>query len=253
VNDETERDHPEADVIGLLTGETDRRRAAETARHLKGCPACTDELIDLVVAHGALRSADLALRDLERPPTLGAGAVVADEPLPPLPPPDGRRSPGAGARSRRRVVAVLGAVAAAVVLVAALGLSGVLDGSTPSRTVVAQAPLHPIDAPATATGLVTVLADGTTRQMTVSTRDLGDPGPGTYYEVWLLDPATFKMLPVGVLPPSGEGTYAVTAGLMSGYSAVDVSLQVDDGDPAHSQTSVLRAVYAPPVTATTSA
>jgi anti-sigma-K factor RskA len=245
-------DHGDADVIGLLTGDTDRQRATETARHLRGCPECTDELIDLVVAHGALRSADLALRELEHP---GPSSVAADDadadPLPPLTLPGDRRH---RVPARRPVVAVLVAVAAVVVLVAALGLTGVLGGrTTPTRTVVAEAPLHPIDAPATATGTVTVLANGTTRQMLVSTRDLGAAGPQSYYEVWLLDPATLKMLPVGVLPPSGAGTYAVTADLMSGYSAVDVSLQADDGNPAHSQTSVLRAVYAPSVPATATA
>jgi anti-sigma-K factor RskA len=78
--------------------------------------------------------------------------------------------------------------------------------------------------------------------MIVRTRDLAGLSSQKFYEVWLLDPATQKMLAVGVLPPSGNGDYEVTAGLMAGYSAVDVSLQSDDGNPAHSQTSVLRAL-----------
>jgi len=59
--------------------------------------------------------------------------------------------------------------------------------------------------------------------------------------VWLLDPATLKMLPMGVLSPSGHGEYSVSATIMNGYSAVDVSLQANNGNPAHSQTSVMRA------------
>jgi len=251
VTDGPDLDHSDADLIGLLTGETDRQRAVETARHLKACPQCADELIDLAVAHGALRSAEQARRDLEGDG--GATDPAGDshgDPLPPLVVP---AAPTRAHRpARRTTVAVLAAVAAVVVLVAALGLGGAFDRGTPGRSVVAQAPLHPIDAPADATGLIVVVASGSTRQMTVTTKDLGSPGPQSYYEVWLLDPSTLKMLPVGVLPPSGAGTYAVTAGIMAGYSAVDVSLQADDGDPAHSTTSVLRAVYAGPAPAATS-
>ena len=252
MTDGPDLDHSDADLIGLLTGETDRQRAVETARHLKVCPQCADELIDLAVAHGALRSAEQALRDLggDGGATDPAGDPHRD-PLPPL-----AVAPAAPTRARRparrTTVAVLAAVAAVVVLVAALGLGGAFDRGTPGRSVVAQAPLHPIDAPADATGLIVVVASGSTRQMTVTTKDLGSPGPQSYYEVWLLDPSTLKMLPVGVLPPSGAGTYAVTAGIMAGYSAVDVSLQADDGDPAHSTTSVLRAVYAGPASPVTS-
>jgi hypothetical protein len=88
---------------------------------------------------------------------------------------------------------------------------------------------------------VSVFADGTTRSLTVETHRLPEPAPQRFYEVWLLDPATRKMLPMGVLSPSGRGNYSVSAGIMAGYSAVDVSLQANDGDPAHSETSVLRA------------
>ena len=69
------------------------------------------------------------------------------------------------------------------------------------------------------------------------------PAPESFYEVWLLNPATLKMLPVGVLPPSGSGTYNMDAALMKDYSAVDVSLQVNDGNPAHSKVSVLRGYF----------
>lgn len=89
-------------------------------------------------------------------------------------------------------------------------------------------------------GLATV-ATGSTRSLTVDTRNLPAPAPQSFYEVWLLDPATQKMLPMGVPSPSGRGEYAVSSAIMGGYSAVDVSLQANDGDPAHSQTSVLRA------------
>jgi hypothetical protein len=57
---------------------------------------------------------------------------------------------------------------------------------------------------------------------------------------WLLDPVTLKMMPMGTLPPSGQASYGVSASLMAGYSAVDISLQANNGNPAHSAVSVLR-------------
>jgi hypothetical protein len=48
------------------------------------------------------------------------------------------------------------------------------------------------------------------------------------------------MMPMGTLPPSGQASYGVSASLMAGYSAVDISLQANNGNPAHSAVSVLR-------------
>ena len=50
------------------------------------------------------------------------------------------------------------------------------------------------------------------------------------------------MLPVGVLQtPGSPVSYRLPATLTLGYSYVDISRQADDGDPAHSADSVLRA------------
>ena len=67
---------------------------------------------------------------------------------------------------------------------------------------------------------------------------------GHFYYAWLLDPTTNKMLPVGVVDPSGASTFDLGGDLVKRYSAVDISLQADNGDPAHSPVSVLRATYA---------
>ena len=40
-------------------------------------------------------------------------------------------------------------------------------------------------------------------------------------------------------------TFDLDDALVTSYSAVDVSLETDDGDPAHSVTSVLRGTYEP--------
>ena len=107
-------------------------------------------------------------------------------------------------------------------------------------TATARAALHPLRAPAQASGKVTVTAASGSRDVQVSTAGLPAPGRGRYYEVWLLDPATLKMMPMGALPPSGQASFSVAAGLTAGYCAVDISLQANNGNPAHSKTSVLR-------------
>jgi len=254
-----EAGHEQVDMIGLLAGKTGRDETIAMSRHLRVCPTCTEELIDVVVAHAALTSAVRADRALALPPrapnAVHAAALPANwsgpsdpaaSALSPraLPSQSGEGSqPSRTSRTalRGRRLAAVVTVAAAVVALGVFGASVVAGHRSPGQPVVAQGSLQALQTAASATGTVTVVAEGSTRHMIVRTRDLSTPSSQEFYEVWLLDPTTRKMLPVGVLSPSGDGDYAVTAGLMAGYSAVDVSLQRDDGNPAHSQTSVLRA------------
>ena len=124
----------------------------------------------------------------------------------------------------------------------ALGASLVAGHRSPGQPVVAQGSLRALQAPPSATGTVTVLAEGTTRHMIVRTRDLSTPSSQESQRGVVARPGDPEDAPGGALPPTGDGDYAVTAGIMAGYSAVDVSLQRDDGGTlAHSWTSVLRA------------
>jgi len=261
VNEQDGFDHEPPDLVGLLAGELSRQDTVAAAHHLEGCPACTRELVDLIVAHAALRSSVrvthlLSAHDDESVPTLasavsdpegadGSPKVPEEPPLPPLVTSPGGASSAGAPRHPGRARRVRHLAAAAVVLLLVIGavvatLAARTSGPTgPVR--VAAAPLHPIMAPAGATGSVAVFADGSTRALAVEARRLPSPAAQSYYEVWLLDPATRKMLPMGVLSPSGRGSYSVSAAIMAGYSAVDISLQANDGNPAHSQTSVLRA------------
>ena len=220
----------------------------------RGVPPVAEELIDLVLVHAALTSAARADRDLTMPRASNqersaGGPSACSDPvpearapaLPPLTLPAPSDEPPRARRGPPRRWAIVVTVAAAVVALGAFGAAMVSVDRSPGQPVVAQGSLQALQAPPSATGTVTVLADGASRHMIVRTRDLSRPSSQKFYEVWLLDPASQKMLPVGVLPPSGNGDYEVTAGLMAGYSAVDVSLQADDGNPAHSHTSVLRA------------
>ena len=57
--------------------------------------------------------------------------------------------------------------------------------------------------------------------------------------------ATNKMLPLGQVGTGGLPRPSMPPTLLDSYGAVDVSLEDDDGDPAHSVTSVLRAHATP--------
>ena len=266
-HDPGRHDHEPPDLAGLVAGELGRDETLATARHLRGCAGCMGELIDVIVAHAALRSSARVTRLLDGRSQGGTwagggpvpagrvlaggtgGDVPADNPgLPPLAPlRDDVRSEGSAARAlaagrrRRRMWRGVTGAAAAILVVVGTTLGVVASRHRPAPAPVASAALRPLEAPASATGSVAVYASGSTRSLAVDARNLPAPGPQSFYEVWLLDPATQKMLPMGVLSPSGRGEYSVSSTIMGGYSVVDVSLQANNGDPAHSKMSVLRA------------
>jgi Anti-sigma-K factor rskA len=259
-------DHKVPDLVGLLTGEISRGEALAVTHHLDVCRSCTRELIDLLVAHAALRSSNRVTQDLAAKPARSASSEISavqptyepvlvdqedQEQLPQLHQPDdsttqplGQLEGGPGSPQRRLLSWRWVAAAMLVALVVAGGATLLAIHRPPSATLparVASAALRPITAASGTSGSVVVFAEGSTRSLHVDARHLRDPAAQAYYEVWLLDPTTNKMLPMGVLSPSGRGQYGISANIMSGYSAVDISLQANDGNPAHSRTSVLRA------------
>jgi Anti-sigma-K factor rskA, C-terminal len=218
--------HP--DLVSLLRGGLSNADALEAGAHLEDCVACRDELAELAVGHamllGAVRTNDEAVR--------------GDDVLPQL-----RVSPGR--RSRRRTV--LAAVAAVVILLAGVTCAGLIlrsadQGTAP--TPAADVPLAPVGGEGS--GTVAMSADGSRTRMTVTTAGLPVPGSNQYYYAWLLDPRTNKMLPLGQVDADGATSFDLDGGLVAAYDAVDVSLEKDDGDPAHSATSVLRGGYESP-------
>ncbi|WP_051552105.1 anti-sigma factor [Nocardioides sp. URHA0020] len=213
--------HP--DLVSLLHGDVSNADALAAGDHLAGCVTCRDELAELTVGHAVLLGA------------VRTEGVRRDDALPPLRTPDRRRP-------RRRTV--LAAVAAVVVLVAAATCTGLLLRSTDEPAAppaYAQVRLQPVTG--SGTGTVTMQPDGHRTLMTLSTAGLPDAGAHRYYYAWLLDPGTNKMLPLGQVRADGTASFDVTSGLVDAYAAVDVSVERDDGDPAHSPTSVLRGSY----------
>ena len=228
------------ELPALLAGDCDREQTLAVAAHLRTCPPCRDELVSVALATGTLRAAARAERHVLAPAgPVSPADVSADGPADgPAATPDWLRS---GLRSRQR----LGgrrrlALAAASVIILAGAAAAAIGLSASGSPVVARATLHPLQAPASASADITVTSSSGSRLMVVRTSGLPAPGRQHFYEVWLLNPVTLKMMPMGTLPPSGQASYGVSASLMAGYSAVDISLQANNGNPAHSAVSVLR-------------
>jgi anti-sigma factor RsiW len=232
------------DLPSLLSGELSPAREREVADHLDSCDPCRRELAVVARASAWLKD---AVR-LEVVPEMTDGT---EEPaaLPPLKLPRHSWSPvrrSTGGRSGRPVprhrARLLTVAAGVVVLVALVGglLGGVVLGraSNTDPTPVAAA-LHPV------TGGVPVgdavgEAKVASSEVKLAVRGLPRPPGSDFYEVWLFDPPTGRMLAVGVLPPNGKGSYSLAPGADHGYSAVEISLEPDDGNPNHSTMSVLR-------------
>lgn len=232
---------PHPDLMGLLRGELSNADATAAGEHLRGCDTCREDLVDASVGHGLLTRAVEALGPGLPTPTRATPTVT-------------------GARRGRRGLGLV-AAAAAVVLAAGAGTALVVGsgdapdptgpngptGSTGS-TAAQTAPLTPVS-PAldpAGDGRVRMVRDREDHtRMTIRVAGLPTPASDEYYYAWLLDPLTQKMLPLGQVAAAGSTAFDLDDALVSAYSAIDVSLERDDGDPAHSVTSVLRGGYDP--------
>jgi anti-sigma-K factor RskA len=211
---------------------------AELDRHARTCPACAGELAALSDTVRVARAEGAS----ELPPAPEAvWQRISDElglaDLPPV-------VPAASRRARVRHGGWWAAVGAAAAAVVAVGLVGTVlpdRGQDPSSAVIATE-LAPVPgsgpvAPA-ATGSVRLAA--AEQELVVDTRGL--PAPDGYYQVWLLDPDAGRMVALGVLDDDGTARLPLPEGVaVSDYPTVDVSVEPDDGDPAHSGVSALRA------------
>jgi anti-sigma-K factor RskA len=218
-------DHPDHlghvvdELPALLHGELDRAGLTHVVHHLHDCDACRRDLVDISAANAALRAVA---------PVLAVESSVVEV-----------ASMSQVAR-RRRTPMLAGLAAAVIVALAVASVSFSLGhhrGGGRTVDLVAIGPAR------SAGGTVSMTPTKAAQDMQVSTVDLAAPPAGSFYEVWLFNPTTGKMLPVGVLSVSGSSHYQLADDLVASYTKVDVSLQQDNGNPAHSNTSVLRATY----------
>jgi hypothetical protein len=255
--------HLDADQLTLLAlGEPAEDEAATD--HLAGCPDCLAELAALTETVALARAggpdtapppppgvwAGIAARldlddtaETDTAETDTAGTDTADPHTA-----GGDLGPARGAEVIalpwwRRTAAL--ATAAALALLVALGAGWLIGraGGTdaPASTVVSSADLRPLpDSPEQAAGgsaRIQRSADGSLLVIDAT----GLPAPDGFYEVWLFDPASGAMVPMGNLDPSQRGTFPMPPNLDPGrYPVVDISAEKFDNDPEHSEVSVLR-------------
>ncbi|WP_055717082.1 anti-sigma factor [Streptomyces torulosus] len=134
-------------------------------------------------------------------------------------------------------------IAAASLVVGALLGSAVtawrLDDGTPTAEASPTNRLAPLAVPRAAGTVRLVRGPEAEREVTVTVTGL--PRSDGYYEVWLMDRTHTRLVAMGVLGPDGTATLPLPARIDLGrYPLIDVSAQEDNGNPAHSGTSVVR-------------
>lgn len=262
--------HPGDDDLALLAlGE----HQPAVQEHVRTCPACSAELRTLRATVRTVRDAELGVLP-PAPPSVwdriagelglageatGSGpAVTTPVPAPAPSPatsagPAGSESPGAAGPASgpaARPAAPAGASAssaaprrsptrlavAALALAACAAAVGIL-----TRDAGPTVPASQLAALGSASGRgEAVLVTGSAgRVLEVDTEGLAPPAG--FYEVWLLDPGTDRILALGTLDETGHARLSVPDGVdLADYAVVDVSAEPDDGNPAHSSDSVLR-------------
>lgn len=130
------------------------------------------------------------------------------------------------------------------VLAAAGGIAGgiAIGRHTPAQSVAGPstelAPLPTGPPGVQGNAAVITSTDGAT--LNVDTQHL--PLRQGFYQVWLYDRVADKMVPIGTLGGSGQGSFTLSPSIdLRSYNIVDVSAQDLNGDPAHGD-SVLRGI-----------
>jgi len=150
--------------------------------------------------------------------------------------------------SRRRGVLVA-AAAAVVVVVVGVGVV-VANQRGDDVTSVATAELVPYRGAQVggAAGSVEVLSEDDQQRLSVDMHDLPAPAPGTFYELWLIDPSSGRPVSVATMKDGSSEVNAdidLPPGTDTGrYNVVDVSVQEESAGPEHSGNSVLRGTLA---------
>jgi anti-sigma-K factor RskA len=217
-------------IADYLLGELPEPERTDVERRIARDPAFAD-------AVGRMRS---VVEGLEAVPDAGwpSGEPPALPALPPLP----------GLARPRRLAwwtprPALAAAAAAAVLAIGIAIGALVagggDDAPPEGPALALARLG--DAGPSAEGEARVVG-GTGDTLRVQVSGLQPSGAEAVYELWLLDGAD-RLLSLGSfrVPASGDAEVDVPLPVpVTDFRYIDVSLEPEDGDPAHSGDSVLR-------------
>lgn len=267
--------HPDPDRLALAALPAEPPDP-ELAAHLADCAPCRDRVAQLrrtvqLARSGQATAAETGgppprvwqaiadeLTDAGELPAAGnadvpppaAPAGNADVP-PPAPPagsaPDAPPPPRAARRRRLGVpvAAGLAGLAAGVAIGVALPTPVPPPAPRPSLTLLAR--LQPVGtADPGAAGTVDGDARDGRQQLVIRIEGVTDTAGGDYLEAWLLDPAGTRLVSLGALTRTADGSgyqgeFTVPANLpMATYNTVDISAERWDGDPTHSRISLLR-------------
>jgi hypothetical protein len=231
-------DHMDLDQLAALALDPADGSADERA-HVGSCPDCAATLAALADVRrlaGAEALVPAPQRVRER--VLDEVRTTRPELVEPV------RLPTRADRPRRGIPTWAAAAAAAVALVAGLGLGRLTVPGTESPgqpdpgSVVAAADLTALDSDADR-GVARAVRDDGTLTLRVTARELGDEDG--FHEVWLINVDGTRMVALGVLAGGDTGEFQVPQGLIDeGYRIVDISVEPDDGDPTHSGVSLAR-------------
>lgn len=141
-----------------------------------------------------------------------------------------------GRRYGRGMLALAAGVAAIAGIGIGLGVSQVLEDDEPAQQPVAVVRLDPLPGKSGG-GTADLIQSGNELQVSVEGLDAGSG----YFELWLINADGERMVSLGVLDPATGGTFRIPDNATTeGYRIVDVSLEPNDGNPAHSRDSVVR-------------
>lgn len=239
------------DLLGLLSGELPPAQRSVTLDHVRGCEQCRSQLAETAALVGELKDAGRhSPVDPSEVPPLDLAALRRSDSHHDRPTiigtshgDDLRVTPSGGPPPiRRRLVAL--AVAAGL-LVAAGGGIAIGHSLRASTTAPADVRLAAVGSvPTPATGAVRMVGSGDGQTMHVRLSGLTLPAAHDTVEVWLLNTRTGRTHAIGTMPPANASvmtaTFPLPASDVTGFNAVDVSIQSPADRGQHSGDSVLR-------------
>ncbi len=200
-------------VAGMLEPEEER----EVKEHLEGCSSCSEEVLDLRLAHERL--ADLA--GVTHTPPVGLKERVMDA----MPRRETRRVPLAAAAAVLFILAVVGVLYA----------SGIFG-----RDAVAWATLEPTDLAPRAGGELSVRKGDPNAQAELEVWGLPRPGEDEYYELWFGTEEGRMSAGTFTVDADGRDTvYMSVPEEVRGYQRVGVTLEKFPREPRMSSAKVV--------------
>lgn len=233
--------HPDPEaLVGLALGDD---ASSDLDTHVEQCSECRCEIERTRVVLAVVPQLVRDPVQLERPPESVWADIQGSLSNDAVPPAIGSSGPRAGGWPRSFAASALG-LAAGVAATLAIVVASEDSVPAPSSeagaaTTLAQGRLEPFSTDSATAGTATVVSRDGQRYLQVRLSDLPSERDA-YVQAWLLDPVTDQMIALGLMN-GGSSSFDVPDGVdFAKFSAVDVSLEPLDGDPAHSETSLAR-------------